>query len=75
MMLKMLLCSKLPPGNHISSSAIIQDGVLILPSVERSDEGEYTCRASNTQGEHTGRLVLYVQGSSGIRSLALILLK
>ncbi|XP_058266507.1 basement membrane-specific heparan sulfate proteoglycan core protein-like isoform X2 [Hemibagrus wyckioides] len=51
-------------GTHISSSAIIQDGVLILPSVERSDEGEYTCRASNTQGEHTGRLVLYVQGSS-----------
>ncbi|KAK3547531.1 hypothetical protein QTP86_021514, partial [Hemibagrus guttatus] len=51
-------------GNHISSSAIIHDGVLILPSVERSDEGEYTCRASNAHGEHTGRLVLYVQGSS-----------
>ncbi|XP_053096922.1 basement membrane-specific heparan sulfate proteoglycan core protein isoform X13 [Pangasianodon hypophthalmus] len=52
------------PGNRISSSAIIRGGVLIFPSVERSDEGEYTCRAFNTYGEHAARLVLYVQSSS-----------
>lgn len=66
---------KLPlgPGNRISSSATIQGGVLILPSVERSDEGEYTCRAFNTHGEHAARLVLYVQGTEqGTRLSALI---
>ncbi|XP_060793467.1 basement membrane-specific heparan sulfate proteoglycan core protein isoform X9 [Neoarius graeffei] len=54
------------PGNRISSRAIIQDGVLIFPSVERSDEGEYICRAFNTHGEHAARLVLYVQSSSAV---------
>lgn len=53
------------PGNRISSSAIIQGGVLILPSVQHSDQGEYICRAFNTQGEHAARLVLDVQASSG----------
>ncbi|XP_060751007.1 basement membrane-specific heparan sulfate proteoglycan core protein isoform X1 [Tachysurus vachellii] len=52
------------PGNRISSRAIIQGGVLTFPSVQRSDEGEYTCRAVNTQGEHTARAVLYVYSSS-----------
>ncbi|KAK2825049.1 hypothetical protein Q7C36_018976 [Tachysurus vachellii] len=52
------------PGNRISSRAIIQGGVLSFPSVQRSDEGEYTCRAVNTQGEHTARAVLYVYSSS-----------
>lgn len=58
---------KLPggPGNRISSRAIIRGGVLIFPSVERSDEGEYVCRAFNTHGEHAARLVLNVQSSSG----------
>ncbi|XP_046725155.1 basement membrane-specific heparan sulfate proteoglycan core protein isoform X3 [Silurus meridionalis] len=51
------------PGNQISSSAIIRDGVLIFPSAESTDEGEYTCRAFNTHGEHAARLVLYVQSS------------
>ncbi|TSL61242.1 Basement membrane-specific heparan sulfate proteoglycan core protein [Bagarius yarrelli] len=54
------------PNNRISSSAIIRGDVLIFPSVERSDEGEYTCRAFNTHGEHAARLVLYVQGSSAV---------
>ncbi|XP_053339071.1 basement membrane-specific heparan sulfate proteoglycan core protein isoform X5 [Clarias gariepinus] len=52
------------PGNRISSSAVIRGGVLIFPSVQRSDEGEYTCRAFNIHGEHAARLVLYVQSSS-----------
>lgn len=58
---------KLPggPGNRISTRAIIRGGVLIFPSVERSDEGEYVCRAFNTHGEHAARLVLNVQSSSG----------
>ncbi|XP_036447334.1 basement membrane-specific heparan sulfate proteoglycan core protein [Colossoma macropomum] len=52
------------PGNRISSSAIIRGGVLTFPSVERSDEGDYICRALNTHGEHTARAILYVHSAS-----------
>ncbi|XP_062871277.1 basement membrane-specific heparan sulfate proteoglycan core protein isoform X2 [Trichomycterus rosablanca] len=51
-------------GNRISSNAIIQGGVLTFPSVERSDEGDYVCRAFNTQGQHTARAILYVHSAS-----------
>ncbi|GAA6111814.1 basement membrane-specific heparan sulfate proteoglycan core protein isoform X1, partial [Tachysurus ichikawai] len=55
------------PGNRISGSAVIRGGVLTFPSVQRSDEGEYTCRAINTQGEHTAQTFLYVYSSSGTK--------
>ncbi|KAJ8258098.1 hypothetical protein GJAV_G00193140 [Gymnothorax javanicus] len=51
-------------GNQISPHAIIRGGVLTITKVERSDEGEYICRASNTHGEHNARAVLYVHSAS-----------
>ncbi|XP_066527292.1 basement membrane-specific heparan sulfate proteoglycan core protein [Hoplias malabaricus] len=52
------------PAVRLSSSAIIQGGVLTFPSVDRADEGEYICRALNTHGEHTARAILYVHSAS-----------
>uniref|UniRef100_A0A8C1I702 Heparan sulfate proteoglycan 2 n=1 Tax=Cyprinus carpio TaxID=7962 RepID=A0A8C1I702_CYPCA len=52
------------PGNRISSKAVIRNGLLTIPSVDRSDEGEYICKALNTHGEHTARGVLHVQSTS-----------
>ncbi|KAL0158145.1 hypothetical protein M9458_046221, partial [Cirrhinus mrigala] len=49
------------PGKRISSNAVIRNGLLTIPSVDRSDEGEYICKALNTHGEHTARAVLHVQ--------------
>ncbi|XP_035236655.1 basement membrane-specific heparan sulfate proteoglycan core protein-like isoform X3 [Anguilla anguilla] len=51
-------------GNQIPRNAIIRGGVLTIPEVERSDEGEYICKALNTHGEHTARAVLYVHSAS-----------
>ncbi|XP_058849388.1 basement membrane-specific heparan sulfate proteoglycan core protein-like isoform X4 [Acipenser ruthenus] len=51
-------------GNRISPNAIIQGGVLQIPTVERSDEAEYICRALNIHGEHSARAVLYVHSAS-----------
>ncbi|XP_061114862.1 basement membrane-specific heparan sulfate proteoglycan core protein-like isoform X3 [Conger conger] len=51
-------------GNRISPHAIIRGGVLTIPAVERSDEGEYICKALNTHGEHSARAVLYVHSAS-----------
>ncbi|KAG5281836.1 hypothetical protein AALO_G00049330 [Alosa alosa] len=53
-----------PPGGRISPSAVIRGGVLTISSVERSDEGEYICKALNIHGEHTARGVLYVHSAS-----------
>uniref|UniRef100_A0A8C1UL38 Heparan sulfate proteoglycan 2 n=1 Tax=Cyprinus carpio TaxID=7962 RepID=A0A8C1UL38_CYPCA len=39
------------PGNRISSKAVIRNGLLTIPSVDRSDEGEYICKALNTHGD------------------------
>ncbi|XP_072552989.1 basement membrane-specific heparan sulfate proteoglycan core protein [Salminus brasiliensis] len=52
------------PGKRISSNAVIRGGVLTFTSVDRSDEGDYICRALNTHGEHTARAVLYVHSAS-----------
>ncbi|XP_073678802.1 basement membrane-specific heparan sulfate proteoglycan core protein-like [Garra rufa] len=51
-------------GKRISSKAVIRNGLLTIPSVDRSDEGEYICKALNTHGEHTARGVLHVQSTS-----------
>ncbi|KAK7132382.1 hypothetical protein R3I93_018809 [Phoxinus phoxinus] len=52
------------PGKQISSKAVVRNGLLTIPSVDRSDEGEYICKALNTHGEHTARGVLHVQSTS-----------
>ncbi|KAG7236897.1 hypothetical protein INR49_000130 [Caranx melampygus] len=52
------------PGNRMSPRAVIRGGVLIFTTVEAADEGEYTCKALNTHGEHTARGSLFVQKSN-----------
>uniref|UniRef100_A0A8C5EK91 Heparan sulfate proteoglycan 2 n=1 Tax=Gouania willdenowi TaxID=441366 RepID=A0A8C5EK91_GOUWI len=41
--------------------AVIRGGVLTFTAVDADDEGEYTCKALNTHGEHTARVSLFVQ--------------
>lgn len=48
----------------MSPRAVIRGGVLAFAAVEAADEGEYTCRALNTHGEHTARASLLVQSTS-----------
>ncbi|XP_068162728.1 basement membrane-specific heparan sulfate proteoglycan core protein isoform X3 [Antennarius striatus] len=52
------------PGNRMSPRAVVRGGVLTFMAVEPADEGEYTCKALNTHGEHTSRVSLIVQTSS-----------
>lgn len=52
------------PGNRLSPNAVVRGGVLTFTTVGRSEEGEYTCKALNTHGEHTARAVLYIQSGS-----------
>ncbi len=59
----MIWCLSGGPGKRISSKAVIRNGLLTIPSVDRSDEGEYICKALNTHGEHTSRGVLHVQST------------
>ncbi|XP_068454510.1 basement membrane-specific heparan sulfate proteoglycan core protein isoform X9 [Clinocottus analis] len=52
------------PGNRMSPRAVIRGGVLTFTAVDPADEGEYTCKALNTHGEHTARVSLFVQKSN-----------
>ncbi|XP_075898523.1 basement membrane-specific heparan sulfate proteoglycan core protein [Nelusetta ayraudi] len=52
------------PGSRMSPRAVVRGGVLTFTAVEPADEGEYTCKALNTHGEHTARVSLIVQRSS-----------
>lgn len=47
----------------MSPRAVIRGGVLAFAAVDAADEGEYTCRALNTHGEHTARVSLIVQST------------
>ena len=51
-------------GNRLSPNAVVRGGVLTFTNVQRSDEGEYTCKALNTHGEHTARAILHLQSTS-----------
>ncbi|XP_059511613.1 basement membrane-specific heparan sulfate proteoglycan core protein isoform X2 [Stegostoma tigrinum] len=53
-------------GNIISPNAVIQGGLLRIVAVERSDEAEYSCKASNNAGYHIATSILYVQGSGNL---------
>lgn len=48
----------------MSPRAVIRGGVLAFTAVDATDEGEYTCKALNTHGEHTARVSLIVQSRS-----------
>ncbi|XP_054464444.1 basement membrane-specific heparan sulfate proteoglycan core protein isoform X3 [Anoplopoma fimbria] len=52
------------PGNRMSPRAVVRGGVLTFTAVDQADEGEYTCKALNTHGEHTARVSLFVQKSN-----------
>ncbi|XP_023271432.1 basement membrane-specific heparan sulfate proteoglycan core protein [Seriola lalandi dorsalis] len=52
------------PGNRLSPRAVIRGGVLTFTAVDPADEGEYTCKALNTHGEHTARVSLFIQKSN-----------
>ncbi|XP_028309184.1 basement membrane-specific heparan sulfate proteoglycan core protein isoform X2 [Gouania willdenowi] len=52
------------PGKRMSPRAVIRGGVLTFTAVDADDEGEYTCKALNTHGEHTARVSLFVQKSN-----------
>uniref|UniRef100_A0A8C9YGI2 Heparan sulfate proteoglycan 2 n=1 Tax=Sander lucioperca TaxID=283035 RepID=A0A8C9YGI2_SANLU len=41
--------------------AVVRGGILTFTAVDPADEGEYTCKALNTHGEHIVRVSLYVQ--------------
>uniref|UniRef100_A0A669DG86 Heparan sulfate proteoglycan 2 n=1 Tax=Oreochromis niloticus TaxID=8128 RepID=A0A669DG86_ORENI len=56
------------PGNRMSPRAVIRGGILTFTSVDSADEGDYTCKALNTHGEHTARVSLLVQ-SIGLGTL------
>lgn len=45
----------------MSPRAVIRGGVLTFTAVDLADEGEYTCKALNTHGEHTARGSLFIQ--------------
>lgn len=49
------------PGNRMSPRAVIRNGILTFTAVDPADEGEYTCKALNTHGEHSARASIYVQ--------------
>ncbi|KAM9343546.1 basement membrane-specific heparan sulfate proteoglycan core protein [Pholidichthys leucotaenia] len=59
------------PGNRMSPRAVIRGGILTFTAVDPAEEGEYSCKALNTHGEHTAKASLFVQKSnpSGLGTL------
>lgn len=55
------------PGNRMSPRAVIRGGALSFAVVDPADEGEYTCKALNTHGEHTARVSLFVQSMLSVK--------
>ncbi|XP_049843588.1 basement membrane-specific heparan sulfate proteoglycan core protein isoform X30 [Schistocerca gregaria] len=50
-------------GRQLSPQVYYSGGVLRIPSVRKSDEGRYTCSASNPAGEDRRTVYLYVSDS------------
>ncbi|XP_022090462.1 basement membrane-specific heparan sulfate proteoglycan core protein-like isoform X3 [Acanthaster planci] len=50
-------------GGVVNPRATFVDGVFRIDSVERTDEAEYFCHASNSEGSSSYRVVLYVRAS------------
>ncbi|XP_077998598.1 basement membrane-specific heparan sulfate proteoglycan core protein-like isoform X2 [Glandiceps talaboti] len=50
-------------GGVLNPSHTVINGVLTIPEVDRSDEAEYHCEATNSEGTAKVRTVLYVKAS------------
>lgn len=55
------------PEGQLPQKAQVHGGILRLPAIEPSDQGQYLCRARSSAGQHVARAVLQVQGGSGPR--------
>ncbi|CAG7838540.1 unnamed protein product [Allacma fusca] len=51
---------------NLPSHARVENGILRIPSVRKSDEAEYFCSASNLAGTENLRTVLYVEGEDTV---------
>lgn len=60
----MLTCVSTPggPGGRLPQKAQIHGGILRLPAIEHSDQGQYLCRALSSAGQHVARAMLQVHG-------------
>ncbi|KAM5269990.1 basement membrane-specific heparan sulfate proteoglycan core protein isoform 4-T4 [Hipposideros larvatus] len=55
------------PGGQLPQKAQLHGGILRLPAVEPSDQGQYLCRAHSSAGQHVARAMLHVHGGNGPR--------
>nr|Q05793.1 RecName: Full=Basement membrane-specific heparan sulfate proteoglycan core protein; Short=HSPG; Contains: RecName: Full=Endorepellin; Contains: RecName: Full=LG3 peptide; Flags: Precursor [Mus musculus]AAA39911.1 perlecan [Mus musculus] len=55
------------PSGQLPAKAQIHNGILRLPAIEPSDQGQYLCRALSSAGQHVARAMLQVHGGSGPR--------
>uniref|UniRef100_H2MMH3 Heparan sulfate proteoglycan 2 n=1 Tax=Oryzias latipes TaxID=8090 RepID=H2MMH3_ORYLA len=49
------------PGGRLSPRAVVRGGVLTFNAVDLADEGQYSCKALNTYGEHTSQASIFVR--------------
>ncbi|XP_078806359.1 basement membrane-specific heparan sulfate proteoglycan core protein isoform X15 [Oryzias latipes] len=54
------------PGGRLSPRAVVRGGVLTFNAVDLADEGQYSCKALNTYGEHTSQASIFVRRSNPI---------
>lgn len=50
------------PSGQLPQKAQIHGGILRLPAIEPSDQGQYLCRALSSAGQHIARAMLQVHG-------------
>lgn len=50
------------PSGQLPAKAQIHLGILRLPAIEPSDQGQYLCRAVSSAGQHVARAMLQVHG-------------
>jgi hypothetical protein len=50
------------PSGQLPAKAQIHNGILRLPAIEPSDQGQYLCRALSSAGQHVARAMLQVHG-------------
>ncbi|XP_055978752.1 basement membrane-specific heparan sulfate proteoglycan core protein [Sorex fumeus] len=55
------------PGGQLPQKAQVHGGILRLPAVEPSDQGQYLCQVHGSTGQHVARALLHVQGGNGPR--------